>query len=141
LKGGENRKEDEGCVEVEKLDSEAVAVFIGQAQVDELDVEAVVELVAGTEVDERDIGTELVVGAGAGETEVNKPDFEVMEAEVAVTGEDKLEGVDTVMTEGAEVTVEAYAVVVTESGTAELGGVTSLVSISWSGKAEVVKTE
>lgn len=41
-------------VEVEKLDSEAVAVFVGQAQVDELDVEAVVELVEGTEIDERD---------------------------------------------------------------------------------------
>lgn len=116
-------------------------VFVGQAQVDELNVEAVVELVAGTEVDERDIGTELVVGAGAGETEVNKQDFEVMEAEVAVTGEDKLEGVDTVMTEGVKVTIEAYAVIITESGTAELGGVTSLLSISWSGKAEVVKTE
>ena len=128
-------------VEVEKLDSEAVAVFVGQAQVDELDVEAVVELVAGTEVDERDIGTELVVGAGPRETEVNKQDFEVMEAEVAVTGEDKLEGVDTVMTEGAIVTVEAYAVVTMESGTGELGGVRSLLSISWSGKAEVVKTE
>lgn len=86
-------------------------------------------------------GTELVLGAGAGETEVNKQDFEVMEAEVAVTGEDKLEGVDPGMTEGAIVTVEAYAVVITESGTAELGGVTSLVSISYSGKAEVVKTE
>ena len=45
------------------------------------------------------------------------------------------------MTEGAIVTVEAYAVVIMESGTAELGGVTSLLSISWSGKAEVVKTE
>mgnify|MGYP006896145233 FL=1 len=84
-----------------------------------------------------------------GETEVNEPletvtfvvetETEATETEVIVTGATKLKGTDaTILAEGAVVTEteEAYATLVAGSetglgsGSAELGGITSLVSIT-----------
>ena len=70
---------------------------------------------------------ELAVGTGTGETEVCKSDSEA-DAEVAVTGEEKFEGV------GAVMAVDTCAVVITGSGrgsgTAELDEVASSVSMN-----------
>ena len=116
-----------------------------------------------TEVNELDLeaATVLVVETGAvGETEINEPpetvtfvvetETEATETEVIITGATKHKGTGaTILAEGAVVTEteEAYATLVagsetgSGSGSAELGGITSLVSITWSDEAEVRKGE
>ena len=119
---------------------------------DQLDVEAVTVLVVETgtvketEVNKQDVeAVTVLVGETVGETEVNEPletvtfvvetETKATETEVIVTGATELEGTGATISADVAVvteTEEAYATVVagSETGSAELGGITSLVSIT-----------